>query len=280
MKPSPQDSFSLPVHGNLRSVNAASTGIALLAAAASAAGLLFPSAVYAADEFRKAFIPNDVVSLVIGLPVLLAAMALAGRGKLLGILLWPGALLFFLYNYLIYVFSMPWNAAWLAYLALVLACGGTLILLVSAIDGKAVRDRLAGSVPERLCGGVLAVLGTLYFLLAASSIAKAVVTGPLLTDTVLAVNLADLAVSPAWIITGVLLWRRHPRGYALGLGLLFSLSMLFVGLIFIFILEPFLSAVPFRWMDTVVILIMGAVVFVPFVLFLRGVIGGRKGKAG
>jgi hypothetical protein len=30
----------------------------------------------------------------------------------------------------------------------------------------------------------------------------------------------------------------------------------------------------------VVILIMGAVVFVPFVLFLRGVIGGRKGKAG
>jgi hypothetical protein len=64
-------------------------------------------------------VSNDVVNLFIGLPILLGSMWLAWRGKLIGLLFWPGALFFVLYNYLIYVFAMPLNVAFLLHLALV-----------------------------------------------------------------------------------------------------------------------------------------------------------------
>jgi hypothetical protein len=52
-----------------------------------------------------------VVNLLIGLPILLGSMWLARRGQLIGLFLWPGALLFVLYNDIIYVFAMPINLA-------------------------------------------------------------------------------------------------------------------------------------------------------------------------
>jgi len=245
---------------------------AVLMAAMCAIGLLWSASVYPADEFRKAFVPNDAAGLVIGLPVLLGSMLLARRGRLIGLLLWPGALLFILYNYLVYAFCMPWNAAYLAYLALILTSAAALVLLARAVDFGAVRERLAGAVPNRLCGGILAALGALYLLLAAGSILRAVIAGPLMTDTALAVSLADLAVSPVWIAGGVLLWLRKPAGYAAGLGLMFSLTMLFVGLLFIFILEPFLAGTAFRWADSLVILVMSLVIVVPMGMYIRGVV--------
>ncbi|MBN1439430.1 MAG: hypothetical protein JW929_08480 [Anaerolineales bacterium] len=261
-----------PVKLRLAPVLACSWAIVIGMAVMSAAGLLFPSAVYPSDEFRKAFLPNDAANLIIGLPILLGSMAFAARGKLAGLLLWLGALLYIFYNYLIYFFSMPLDSAIPAYLLLVLLCGYALLRLRHGIDGEAVRNRLAGAVPERLAGGVLAVLGALYLFLAAGKIVASIVRGPLLTDTELALNLTDLAVSPLWILGGVMLWRRKAAGYAFGLGLLFSLSMLFVGLIFVFLLEPSLTGSAFRAADTLVILAMSLIVFVPFFLFLRGVV--------
>jgi hypothetical protein len=271
-----QGTSSLPVRGGLRSAYAASLAIAALTALVSAAGLLFPSAVYPTDEFRNAFVPNDVVNLAVGLPILLGSLWLAARGRLPGLLLWPGALLYILYNFLVYFLCMPLNAAYIVHLALVMTSGYTLIGLVSSIDGEAVRERLAGAVPERLCGGVLAGLGGLFFLRIIGVLAEAIGSGTPLAPPELALNVSDFVVSPAWIIGGMLLWRRKTPGYVGGLGLLFSLSMLFVGLIFIFILEPFLTAAPFRWADTLIIFGMGMIVFVPLALFLRGVIAGRK----
>ncbi len=42
-----------------------------------------------------------------GLPILLGSMWVAHRGKLIGLLLWTGALFFVLYNYLAYVIALP-----------------------------------------------------------------------------------------------------------------------------------------------------------------------------
>lgn len=58
------------------------------------AGLLFPSAVYPDEEVRRAFLANDVVNLVIGLPVLLGTLWLLRRGNLFGLLGLLGALFY------------------------------------------------------------------------------------------------------------------------------------------------------------------------------------------
>lgn len=86
----------------------------------SVAGLLFWTDVYPTDELLESFVPTDVVNLFIGLPILLVSMGLAWRGRLIGLLLWPGALFFVLYTYLIYTLAMPLNLVALLQLALVI----------------------------------------------------------------------------------------------------------------------------------------------------------------
>jgi hypothetical protein len=271
------NTIALPVRNNLSIAYAASLGIAALAAAASAAGIASPAAVYPTEALRRAFVPNDVVSLVLGLPILLGSMGFAARGKLVGLLFWPGALLFLLYNYLIYLFCMPPNAGYLVYLVLVVLTLFTIIGLVAAMDAKAVQERLAGAVPEKLCGGVLAGLSALFLLRVAGILAGSPDNLP---QTELAVNISDFLVSPAWIIGGVLLWRRKALGYASGLGLLFSLSMLFVGLIVVMILQPVLTAAPFDGAGVLIVAAMGLVCFIPCALFLRGAAAERKRPQG
>jgi len=70
-----------------------------------------------------------------------------------------------LYNYIVYVFAMPLNVAFLLHLTLVTLSVYTAIGLAGSMDGQAVRQRLSGAVPERLAGGVLVGLGLLFLLL-------------------------------------------------------------------------------------------------------------------
>jgi len=83
-------------------------------------------------------------------------------------------------------------------------------------------------------------------------------------------------IAPALVIGGVLIWRRKALGYLTGLGLLFQASMLFIGLIVILILRPFISAEKFIFIDVLIIFVMGMVSFVPLFLFVRGATLQRK----
>ena len=264
---------SLPIRCNLTLTYALSFIIAILMAAASVAGLMYRTIIYPTDELLRAFLSNDVVNLFIGLPILLGSMWLARRGKLIGLLCWPGALFFVLYNYIIYVFAMPLNVAFLLHLALVTLSVYTLISLVASIDRKAVQQRLSGAVPERAAGGILVGFGLLFFLRVIGVIVNALTSQTAVAETELALHTADFLITPAWVIGGVLLWRRMELGYVIGLGLLFQASMLFIGLIIFLLLQPFfLTTAPFVLADVVVIFILGSICFIPFVLFVRGVV--------
>jgi hypothetical protein len=262
---------SLPIRRNLALIYAISIIIAILMAAASVAGLLYQTLIYPTDELRQSFVPNDAVNIFIGLPILFGSMWLARRGKLIGLLFWPGALFFVLYNYIVYVFAMPLNAMFLLHLALVTMSVYALIGLVASIDGKVIQQRLTGAVPERLAGGVLAGLGLVFFLQVVGAIVNALASQIPVADTELALHIADFLIAPACVVCGILLWRRKAFGYVAGLGLLFQVSMLFIGLIIFLLLQPYLTAAPFVLVDVVVIFVMGLICFIPFALFVRGV---------
>lgn len=270
---------SLPLRGNLTLIYALSFIIAILMAAASIAGILYRTFIYPTDDLLRSFVPNDAVNIFIGLPILLGSMWLVWRGKLLGLLLWQGALFFVLYNYLIYIFAMPLNVAFLIHLALVTMSVFTLIGLVASIDGKVVKKRLTGAVPERLAGGILAGLGLLFFLRVIIVIVNVLTRQAPIAEIELALHISDFLISPAWVIGGVLLWRRREFGYVTGLGLLFQASMLFIGLIIFLLLQPFLTTAPFVLTDVVVIFIMGLICFIPFALFVRGVESKRDSSS-
>ena len=146
MSTNQERSAGLPIRRNLTLAYIFSLIIAILMAAASIAGLLYPAVIYPKDELLQSFMPNDVVNLFIGAPILLGSMWLARRGQLIGLLFWPGALFYVLYNYIAYVFGMPSSVLFLLYLAMVTLSAYTLIGLVAGIDGTAVRQTVPCSV--------------------------------------------------------------------------------------------------------------------------------------
>ena len=272
MNTNQDNTTALPLRRNLVLIYATSIIVTILMAVMSVAGLLFPTDVYPDDDLLRSFVPNDVTTLLIGLPMLIGSMWAVKYGKLLGLLLWPGALLFVVYNYLIYVFAMPFSVAFLMHLTLVMLSVYTLIGLMAIIDGRTVRQKLAGAIPERLSGGVLAVLGLLFSVRAGAVMAGALASQASIAGTELALNTTDFLIAPTWIIGGVLLWRREALGYAAGLGLLFQASMLFVGLIVFLLIQPIISNTPIAFVDFAVVFLMGLVCFVPFGLYIRGVV--------
>ena len=260
----------LPITRRLTLAYVLSLVIALLIAIASAAGLFCQSLIYPTGELLQTFVPNDVVNLVIGLPALIGSMWFARRGKLTGLLLWPGALFFGVYNYIAYLFGMPFHVLYLPYLIIVTLSVYTIIALVASIDADAVKQQLSGVVPNRVAGGVLAGLAILLILRAIGVMVTALISETPGAPPDLPVLIADVVGSVAWVFGGILLWRRDRLGYVTGLGLLFHGSTLFVGLILFLLIQPLMTAAPFSLGDIVVVSIMGLPCFIPFALFLRG----------
>ncbi|MEZ4519462.1 MAG: hypothetical protein R3C44_22410 [Chloroflexota bacterium] len=71
----------LPITADLRPAVIASLVIAVLAAAGALAGILAPDSVYPTAELLQNSLPNDIVTLVLVIPVLLIALFLAMQGS-------------------------------------------------------------------------------------------------------------------------------------------------------------------------------------------------------
>lgn len=246
------------------SVSFASVVIAILMAGACLFGLA--GDVYSTDELKNGFLTNDVVTLVIGVPMLLASAWYAWRGHLLGRVFLPGALFFAVYNYIPYIYAVPIQTEVLLYMALAVLSAYTVAAALITIDAQAVKAELQGHLPERFVGGVLFVLGILYLFLVVGQMLNPDVA---ITKPEIGVLVADFAMMPAWIIGGGMLWRRTAWGYVFGVGLLFQAVMLFLAVFLVMILQPVFTDQSYPIGDIIVILVMGMFCFVPFGLFMR-----------
>jgi hypothetical protein len=245
--------------------------VALLMVMTSLAGLLFQSSIYSIEELRHSSVSTDVVNLFIVLPILLGSMALARRGRLIGLLFWPGALFIVTYHYIAYAVAMPFTLQFIPYLSLVILSVYTMYGVLSGVDTVAVQKHLMDKVPERFAGGVLAGFGVLFFIWRGTLAVQTLIGPAVLSQSEFATAVADVLLAPIWVIGGVLLWRRQAFGYVAGAGLLFQFNMLFIGLLTFFILQPFVAGIPFPMEDFVVVFGMGLICFIPFALFIRGV---------
>ena len=262
----------LPVRDNLALLYACSLLIAVLMTVTSVASLRYSALVYPTNELLQTFMPNDVVNLFIGMPILLGSMWLARRGKLIGLLCWPGALFYVLYVYLAYTLSVPFGVLFLPYLLLVTLSAYTLIGLMASVDGEAVRQKLTGSVPARVCGGILLGLGVLIITRQTALVVAALTSQAQISAQELAVWIDDFAVAcPALLVVGVQLWRRRALGYVGGAGLFLAYGVLAIGL-----MPGMISASPVDVAGIIVVLVMAAVCLAPFGFFVRGAISSRS----
>jgi hypothetical protein len=256
-----------------------SIAIAVLMTVVSVAALMNVDRVYPGVDMKllPLFVGQDALNLIVGLPVLLGSMWLARRGALVGLLLWPGALFYVLYDYGYYVLGAPFNAFFLLYIALMTLSAYAMIGVVVSIDAAVVRARVADGVPARLIGGFLAGLALLFTALWSGITASALASGIQLDMVPRVVTIMDLTIQlPALFVGGILLIRRHALGYVVAAGLLLQAAAYLIGLSAITVLTEVLTQTS---IDPVAVLpgtVIGAIGLVFLGLFVRACVE-RKG---
>lgn len=165
-------------------------------------------------------IGQDVVTLAIGVPLLIAALLLTRKGSLRGRLLLTGVFGYFLYTYAAMSFLTAFNPLYLVYVALFsLSLFGFILGLKETNPDEVVRH-----VRERFPRRTIAV----YFIVVAAFLSLAwlgLVVPPMFKGTppaglesaiTMVIQSLDLGVIvPTALITAILLLQKRPWGYAL-----------------------------------------------------------------
>jgi len=254
--------------------------VAFIMTGVSVVGLLYRALIYPSEELFLAFAPTDVVNLAAGLPILLGSMWLTRRGKLIGLLCWPGALIYVLYIYVAYIIGVPYKKLFLPYLVLLTLSLITLINLIMSIDGNKVRRRLSGKVPVKTTGSVFTGIGVCLTVRLIYLTFTAVKSHTSVETLEFALWIADFTIIPVLLAGGFLLWGRKALGYVAGAGLLFVCSMLFIAVIPVMVFQARSTASPVDVVGIIVVLVMGMVCFIPFALFVRGATSDRNSLPG
>jgi hypothetical protein len=197
-----------------------SLATAALGAIGSVIALLDVQRFYGAEteSFIDQAVAQDIVNVVIVMPLMAFFTWRALRGSTASYLVWLGFLTYTVYNYFIYTFSIHFGPLFLLWVAVL---GTAIFALVSgaiSLDANAVANAVDFR-KERLAAGFLMVTAALFAALWLSDIIPALVDGTAptaATDVNLPTNpvhVLDLAFFlPAVAIVGGSLWQRRPLG--------------------------------------------------------------------
>lgn len=258
----------LSITRSLKTCQQLTAVLAVLLLLTSLAALLLADFVYPDAALRRSFLSNDVVNLVIGLPALIIALWLTRRGKFLGLMIWSGALFYITYNFLAGAIATAFLPIFWVHLALVVLSLLVIIKLFASLDFATIKTTLHGRVKPGFYAIVLLLLGALFFLRSLLEVIGSLNGSGMASSPELAVAIADLFITTFWMVGAIALLRKSGFGYASVAGLLFQASMLFIGLLVFFILQPAIAGVPFPVEDFVVIFSMSLVCIIPTILYL------------
>lgn len=183
----------------------------------SVLGLTFPEQYRDAEWIRATWFGNDWVTLVVGVPLLVAGLLLGRRGSVRGQLLWLGMLGYAVYNYAYYMLGAALNVFFPLYVVPLVLSVVTLILALSQFSAGDVAARFRSGTPVRVIGGYLTFVA-LGLTAAWMTMWAAYVFGgrptPIEPDAFRLVAALDITLMvPALAFGGVLLWRRQSWGY-------------------------------------------------------------------
>jgi hypothetical protein len=185
-----------------------------LAAAAALAGLTIPGLYVDAPNWVQQAKGTDLATLFLAVPVLVVGMWSASRSSSAGRLTVVAGLLYLVYNYAIFAFSVAMNPLTAVYIAIFgLSLWSLLLAGRSAVDGA---EAVTARLNRRAAGGLLVGVGVLFGLLWVAQIAGTSATGVLPPDLIKAglssnpVYALDLAFFlPLCAIAGIGLLRRN-----------------------------------------------------------------------
>jgi hypothetical protein len=186
-------------------------------------------------------IPQDIVTLLVGIPLLILSLYLFKKNYLKGKLLLTGTLGYFLYTYMSYTFLWNYNKLFLIYVMLMSVSFFAFTLSMISFDIEKLKLSFKKGLPIKFIGGfqifVGIAIGLLWLGRIAPSITEDISPVGLEHYTTLVIQGMDLGfVVPVAILSGILLIKRKAFGYLLssvviikGITLLTAITAMIVG---------------------------------------------------
>lgn len=161
---------------------------------------------------------QDLVTLILGIPMLIISMVILRKESLRGKLLLTGTLGYFLYTYMSYTFLWNFNYLFLVYVIIMSCSLFAFILSIIEIDISNMKNNFTDKLPSKLIGGFQIFIGIAIGLMWFGKIAQALKmrTAPdgLEHYTTLVIQGMDLGiVMPFAILSGILLIKKNNYGY-------------------------------------------------------------------
>ncbi len=162
---------------------------------------------------------NDIVTLVVGVPLLVVSAWLAFRGSLRGQLLLTGILGFFLYTYMSMCMLTSFNALFLVYVALFALSLYAFILCMMSFNLATLPQHFSERLPRGWIVGLLFVIGGFLSLAWLGKVIPPIMqnlTPALENTTTFVIQAMDLGlIVPLAFLAGILLLRCNAWGYLL-----------------------------------------------------------------
>lgn len=198
---------------------------AALAVTASAGGLLLPGLYRDNAFYTTAWLGNDIITLAVAVPVLVAALYFAQKGSQRAKLLWMGAMTYLLYNYAFYLFGAAFNRFFPLYVALFAL---SLYALVSGISNIRIRDisgHFSKTTPVRWVSLYLFCISIPLAIVEGGQYVRFVFSGtmPEIPHLIMVLDLS--VVVPNSALAGILLWHRRNWGFLLSALMLVKASL-------------------------------------------------------
>lgn len=162
---------------------------------------------------------NDLITLVVGLPLLVISTWLAFRGSLRGQLLLTGTLGFILYTYMSMATLASFNSLFVVYVTLFTLSMYAFILSMMSFELDDLLLHFSDKLPRGWIAGLMFVVAGFFTLAWLGRIFAALQPGaiPALENTTtMVIQFMDLGlIAPAAVLGGILILRRNAWGYLL-----------------------------------------------------------------
>ncbi len=218
---------------------------------------------------------QDLVTLILALPLLVFSLIWAHRGSLKGRLLLAGTVGYFLYTYASYTFLAMYNPLFLVYVAIMSISFFSFISLFMSFDREQLRASFDKRFPARSIGGILIFIGAAILLMWLGRIVPALISGgePVGIDhyTTLVIQALDLGfIVPAALLAGISLIRRKALGYLLAPVMILKAASLLAAITAMAVMTA-LSGLNVNYAELAVFLVFDILIIICLVQVLRNI---------
>jgi len=240
-------------------------------------GIYYNDSISIASQARA----QDLVTLVVGIPLLMTSLLLSINKSLRGKLLLTGTIGYFLYTYTSYSFLAYYNKFFLLYVLLMSLSFFCFIINFTSPELKNLKKNIKQKFPKTFVGTFLIIIGVFLLILWLGRIIPSLnkIPAELEHYTTMVIQAMDLGfIVPLGILSGILLFQSKSLGYLLSSVIIIKGTTLLLALVMIIIFMIF-SGVTVNIIEIIVFPLFSILCIVSLIIILKNIDEKRQNVA-